>query len=399
MVAPDIIPPPPGIYVPVPTFFKPASTSNGTSANAYSSATTPPPDLETQAAHSVYLAERGIRGLALLGSTGEAVHLTNEERKSILKACSEGLTKAGFPDYPIIAGTASNSIDEVVLQLEDAKEAGAQWGLVLAPGYFAGATRPNGVIAWYTAVADRSPIPIMIYHYPGVSNNVKLPPSVYHTLAPHPNIVGCKLSHGDASVHAQIALHPYVRANPLSFSTFTGLGQHLLPVMAVGCVGAIDGSAGFFPRTVVRLWTLAAKAEGLPSCFKTHEVVRRGSIGLWERGMSGISKDERKELRDLQYAVSSMEELVVTHGTVGIKEAISRLRKFGDVEGTRLPLMGGLPGGDVEWAKWAPVIDAVEEIETRLENNPGEKGKPALFSPTFKSDDEKAENGAPPAAK
>ena len=146
--------------------------------------------------------------------------------------------------------------------------------------------------------------------------------------------------------------------------------------MSVGCIGAIDGSAGFFPRTLVRLWSLAAKAEGLPSCFKTHQHIRQGSVGLWERGIKGLTKDERKEIRDIQYLVSAMEELVVSHGTVGIKEAISRLRHFGEVEGTRLPLMGGLPGGDFEWARWTDVIGAVEQIEMKLQKEGAEKEKP-----------------------
>lgn len=359
--------------MPVPTFFKrpdsteqAAHTPTAHPACCYSASVPPPPDLDTQVAHAVYLARAGIRGLTLLGSTGEAVHLSNAERFAIVKSVRDGLAAAGFPNYPIIAGTASNSIDEVVQQLGEAKNAGAQWGLVLAPGYFAAATGPDGVVAWFTAVADRSPLPIMIYHYPGVSNNVKLPPSVYHRLAPHPNIVGCKLSHGDVSVHAQVALHPSINDKPEAFAPFTGLGQHLLPVMSVGFVGAIDGSAGFFPRTLVRLFNLAAKAEGLKT-EKTPAVHRRNSMGLWERDATLLSKEERKELRELQYKVSAMEELVVAHGTVGIKEAISRLRLFGDIDGTRLPLMGGLPGGDAEWAKWGEVVGAVEVIEQRLE--------------------------------
>ena len=59
-----------------------------------------------------------------------------------------------------------------------------------------------------------------------------------------------------------------------------------------------------------------------------------------------------------------MEDFVARFGTVGIKEAVSRLRGFGDRDGTRLPLYGGIPGGDAEWAKWAPIVEAMEEEES-----------------------------------
>ena len=64
--------------------------------------------------------------------------------------------------------------------------------------------------------------------------------------------VGCKLSHGDISLHTQIASNP--RIDPNYFALFTGLGQQLLPVLTIGGAGAIDGLAAFFPRVVVRLW-------------------------------------------------------------------------------------------------------------------------------------------------
>lgn len=176
------------------------------------------------------------------------------------------------------------------------------------------------------------------YHYPGVSNGVKVVPSTYATLAKHPNIVGCKLSHGDVSYHAQIGSNPAI--DYAHFHPFTGLGQQLLPVMSVGIVGAIDGSAGFFPKSLVRLWELSSKNQ------PTDEEVR--------------------ERRLLQFKVSSMEEIVVKFGTVGIKDAVSRLRGFGDLDGTRLPLFGGIPGGDAEWSNWKGVIGAMEEVEKSL---------------------------------
>ncbi|SPN97546.1 related to dihydrodipicolinate synthase [Cephalotrichum gorgonifer] len=322
-------PPPAGMYVPAPTFFASKTSLSPTSL---------PLDLDTQVAHSIYLARAGIRGIVLLGSTGEAIHLRTAERAEVLVAVRKGLDEAGFKDYPLIAGTASQNIDETVEQLEVAKQSGAGWGLVLAPGYFAGGVSQDAMAAWFTAVADRSPIPVMIYHYPAVSNNVKFLPSTQAKLSTHPNIVGCKLSHGDVSVHCQVSSHPDIDHS--RFLTFTGLGQQLLPMMSVGGAGAIDGSAGVFPRTHVRLWELCR----LPR----------------------PSDEEIAERRQLQYKVSCMEELVNSHGTVGIKEAASRLRGFGEVDGGRLPLARGL-AGEGGWERWEGVISAVEEEEKRLE--------------------------------
>lgn len=148
-------PPPPGVYVPVPTFFVSKNAPN------YSSAA-PPLDLETQAKHAIHLAECGIGGLVILGSTGEAVALTSKERSQLLRHVRAELEKANFKDYPIIAGTYTQGIEDTVQQLEDAEAAGAQHGLVLAPGYFAMALNQDGLKDWYTAIAERSPIPIMM---------------------------------------------------------------------------------------------------------------------------------------------------------------------------------------------------------------------------------------------
>ncbi|CAJ2502278.1 Uu.00g096720.m01.CDS01 [Anthostomella pinea] len=352
--------PPPGVYVPVPTFFASKKAADYDPVAA-------PVDIATQVAHSLYgkhrapsthyppshiqeapseltpqspqdLAKAGIKGLVLLGSTGEAIHLTSAERTTILSGVRQAYDREGFPDYPIVAGTATQNVAETVEQLRGARDAGAQWGLCLVPGYFAGASTQEGIVRWFTAVADQSPIPIMIYHYPGVSNNVKVTVSTIVTLSAHANIVGCKLSHGDVSYHAQVASNPSI--DHAHFATFTGLGQQLLPVIAVGAAGAIDGCAGFFPKTVVKLYELALKNR--PS---DDEVARR---------------------RALQFKVSAMEELVVRFGTVGIKEAVSRLRGMGDCDGTRLPLFGGIPGGDDEWAKWKECVGMMEEEENSL---------------------------------
>ncbi len=150
------LPPAPGVYVPVPTFFASRSAPDYNAIAA-------PLDLKTQAAHAIHLAQCGIEGLVILGSTGEAVALTNKERFQVLSSVRTALEGAGFKDYPIIAGTATQSIEETVEQLIAAKEASAQWGLCLAPGYFASAVTQEGIKRWYEAVADQSPIPIMMF--------------------------------------------------------------------------------------------------------------------------------------------------------------------------------------------------------------------------------------------
>lgn len=178
--------PPKGVFVPSPTFFHPAAS--------HPKALQPPVDTETQINHSIFLAQSGITGITLLGSTGEAVHLTRAERRDLVSAVRHGLTKAGFQDYPLMAGVLTNGeLEETLQWLDDYAKAGAQWGLVLTPGYFGAAASQEGLVAWYTAVADRSPLPILVYNYPGVTNGVQIQPETYRALAAHPKIVGCKM--------------------------------------------------------------------------------------------------------------------------------------------------------------------------------------------------------------
>ncbi|OBT50493.1 hypothetical protein VE04_08400 [Pseudogymnoascus sp. 24MN13] len=306
-------PPPGGVYVPVPTFFV------GKTAANYNAAASPF-DAETQSKHSIHLAKSGIRGLATLDRTGEAVHLTNKERFEVLSSQRKALDEAGFKDYPIIAGTATQDIEGTVEQLQEAQKAGAQWGLCLAPGYFAGAVTQEGIVKWFQAVADRSPIPVMMYHCPGVSNNVKVTPSTYATLSAHPNIVGCKLSHGDISYHAQIGANRSI--DHTHFHTFTG---------------SDSSSSPSWP------WDAPARSTA-----------------------EGKTAEDIKEARTLQYKISAVEELVVKFGTVGIKEAVSRVLGLGERDGTRLPLVGGIPGGDAEWENWKGAVGELEAVEKSL---------------------------------
>ncbi len=113
-----------------------------------------------------------------------------------------------------------------------------------------------------------------------------------------------------------------------------------MAVLAVGCAGVIDGAAGFFPRSVVYLYELSIQDNPTP--------------------------DTIERMRSVQYRLSWVEELVVKYGIVGIKEATSRILGFGDRDGTRLPLCGGIPGGDSEWENWEEIFADLGSLEKRL---------------------------------
>jgi 2-keto-3-deoxy-L-rhamnonate aldolase len=144
--------PPTGVFVPSPTFFKPHTSSS----------LQPEIDIATQVRHTVWLAKNGVRGLVILGSTGEAIHLNRQERFDMVAGTRKGLDEAGLKDYPIMAGVLTNGIDETLEWLEDYAKAGAQWGLCLVPGYFGSAGSQENIKNWYTIVADKSPLPIIM---------------------------------------------------------------------------------------------------------------------------------------------------------------------------------------------------------------------------------------------
>ncbi|KAK0713632.1 hypothetical protein B0T26DRAFT_742221 [Lasiosphaeria miniovina] len=321
--------PPKGVFVPSPTFFQPPPADGSPAAV----------DVAAQVAHSVFLARAGITGIVLLGSTGEAIHLTRPERVALVAGVREGVG-AG---YPLMAGVlTSGGLADTLEWLADVAAAGADWGLVLAPGYFGAAASQSSLAAWYARVADASPIPILVYNYPGVTNQVLVLPETYPTLAAHPNIVGCKMSHGNVSHHVQVSLDPAIDHD--RFRVYSGFGQQLGPIVLFGAAGVIDGMAAFFPKTVVRLMALALAAAD------ENNTEASGSAA---------------EIRRLQFVVSRAEEFVVRYGLIGIKEAVFRVTGIGAFDTGRLPIVGKLPDG--EWDKARGLfLSEIEKTEASL---------------------------------
>ena len=138
-------------------------------------------------------------GIVVLGSTGEAVMLSDDERREVLKAARE----ACAPHKVLIAGTGAESAVETLRLTEYAAELGYDVALVRTPHFYRPQMQPSNLLAFYRTVADSSPIPVLIYSVP-VFTKYDMPAELVIELAEHPNIIGIKESGGDAAKIRQI---------------------------------------------------------------------------------------------------------------------------------------------------------------------------------------------------
>ena len=199
-----------------------------------------------------------ISGLVLLGSTGEAIMLSDEERREVLKTARS----ACAPHKVLIAGTGAESAVETLRLTEYAAELGYDVALVRTPHFYRPQMEPANLLAFYRTVADRSPIPIMIYSVP-VFTKYDMPPELVIQLAEHPNIIGIKESGGDAEkIRQMVEATRHIKRTATVTETFAAVtprmatpngseeGGELLPVAALAGVRT-EGSGTSFRRTGV----------------------------------------------------------------------------------------------------------------------------------------------------
>lgn len=245
----------PGIYVPTVAFFTPQDTINEA----------------TTSLHATKLAQAGVTGLVVHGSNGEAVHLSHEERSLITRITRQALDAAGFTHLPLIAGCGAQSTRETIQLCREAASAGASHVLVLPPAYYGSLLNTRLIINHFRLVADASPIPVLIYNFPGACAGLDLSSDVVLKLSLHPNIAGVKLTCGNTGKLARIV----AGTEETSFRTFGGSADFLVQTLSVGGHGVIAGLANLAPRAcveVMRLWT-SGKHE---QARKLQQVVARG---------------------------------------------------------------------------------------------------------------------------
>lgn len=142
----------------------------------------------------------GIVGLVVLGSTGEVVMLADAERREVLK----GAIGAAAGDKIMIAGTGAESVRGTLEMSEAAAEMGYDAALVRTPHYYKSQMTPAVMLNFYRTVADRSPLPVLIYSVPPFTG-YDIPTDVVRELAEHPNIIGIKESSGSVEKIKQLA--------------------------------------------------------------------------------------------------------------------------------------------------------------------------------------------------
>ena len=279
-----------GLYPPIVTAF----SENGSVA------------FDKLAANVRRWASQPLDGVVMPGSNSEAAYLSKEERIEIWRRCAAELRGTG---KRLIAGTGVESTAETIDLTRKAAELGAEAALVLPPMFYRGQLTHDVLVAHYKALADASPIPILVYNVPAFTH-VDFPPATLLAMAEHPQIVGCK----DSSANV-VKMASVLAARP-DFQVFAGTGSALLPFLSIGAVGGVMALANF-------------AAEPLRE--------------LYEMFRDGRMDDARR----MQLALADINSAVTArYGVPGLKYAMDQMGFYGGP--TRRPLLPLKPEGRAE---------------------------------------------------
>ncbi|CAE6370416.1 unnamed protein product [Rhizoctonia solani] len=307
-----------GIYSPTVVFFKDTPKQEL--------------DIPTTAAHFEWQAKSGIKGIVVMGTTGEAVALSREERNQVTATARATIDKINPSGLVIVGTVGAQSTLQAIEFCQDAAESGGDYALVLPPGYFAPALNKESILGYYRDVAEASPIPILVYSYPGVCSGLDMSSELIAELATHPRIVGIKHTDHNLGKIARLAsLKPTFNSE---FTVFGGASDYLLAALAVGAQGAITGMANVTPRACVK------------------------AMDLWRAG-------KHDEARELAGAISRGEWALGKGWVTGTKYATAYHRGLPEsVAYPRKPL----PHASEEMKKWAETeLVEIVKIERQLE--------------------------------
>ncbi|KAK1776737.1 hypothetical protein QBC45DRAFT_418510 [Copromyces sp. CBS 386.78] len=253
-----------GIWVPAITLFNPQHDTV---------------DLSSQTKYFRYLSspEVGLAGLLILGTNAETFLLTRQERYDLL-CCARTAVPPGFP---IMAGVSGHSTAQVKEYIDDAVKAGADYVLVLPPGYF-GPKGPRGgeqmVEDFFDEVATYSKLPVLIYNFPAVCGGIDLSSSLIGRLGKRHKgkIVGCKLTCGSVAKITRLA--SVFEPSKKEFAIFGGQSDFLVGGLAAGSSGCIAAFGNVSPRALVCIYNDWVRGEEENDKARRQDALRRNAI-------------------------------------------------------------------------------------------------------------------------
>ncbi len=188
----------------------------------------------------------GLAGYVVMGSTGEAPFVDDEESELLVREAR----RTASNDKIIIAGCGRDSAEWTVKLASRLAEAGAEAALIKPPYYYKSRMNYEALKAYYTEVADRVKMPVILYNIPQ-NTQIWLPLELVVELSSHPNIIGLKESGGSLAYLGEVVS----RVSP-EFVYLTGSGSILYPALEMGARGAILALANVVPELCVRLYEL-----------------------------------------------------------------------------------------------------------------------------------------------
>lgn len=208
-------------------------------------------DLAAFRANVATLMQRGLHGAVVAGSNGEAPLLDEAERTALVQAAREVVPV----DRWLIVGIGGESTRQTIARARVAADHGADLMLVAAPHYFGPQMTPAALLAHFTAVADASPRPILLYNIPKYVHFV-IPPDIVAALGGHPNVAGVKDSSGDEAQRAG-----YLGALAGRGVFLTGAAHQLADAIAEGAVGGIVAVSQFVTALTLRVYEAARAGD------------------------------------------------------------------------------------------------------------------------------------------
>src|SRR5687768_4500260 len=189
-----------------------------------------------------------LTGIVVLGSNGEAAQLEDAEAERAID-----VVRAEVPaGRPLLAGTGRESTKATIAATRRAAAAGVDAALVRTPSFFKPQMTTDVFVRHYTAVADASPIPVLLYNVT-MFTGVNLQPDAVERLANHPNIVGMKESGSDIAAIADV-----IARTPPGFTMLAGSATTFFHALCAGCDGGVLALASLVPEECAQLRALVS---------------------------------------------------------------------------------------------------------------------------------------------